>query len=96
MVAGVGALSWASVSIPLDANTLFRATLTWYQALKDLWTITAPAFSHPLAAWWPCGAQGKVVRIRPSGGNLDLVAATDTFYDCSGKEGNQEARHGMW
>ena len=46
--------------------------------------------------WWPCGAQGKVVRMQPMGGKLDLVIATDTFHDCSDKEGNQEGRHGMW
>ena len=55
--------------------------------------ITSPARGHPLAAWWPCGAQGKVVRMRPTGGNLDLVVYTDTCHDCPNKEVNQDGRH---
>ena len=63
--------------------------------------ITSPRRGHPLAAWWPCGAQGKVVRMQrcnPRVENLTwwLPLSTDTFHDCSDKEVNQEGRHGMW
>ena len=61
--------------------------------------ITSPARSHP-----PAAGRG-VVAVRRTrkgcqdathGKNLDLVVATDTCHDCTSKEGNQEARHGMW
>ena len=61
------------------------------------WTITSPARSHSLGRVVAVQrAQGKVVGMRPTGGNLDLVVATDTCHDCPNKEGNQEGRHGMW
>ena len=104
VVTGVGALPTgvgASVSIPLHYNTLPEASVTWYPALVHLdhpppSSSPPPAATHPLAVWWLCGAQGKVVRMRSTGGNLDLVVATDTCHDCPGKERNQEGRHGMW